>query len=189
MPTSIAEPSTDGVPSTPRARTAGFTLIELSLVLLIIAIVLALAIPRLRSTSRAELNKEGRRLTNTFRFLRSESVLSGRIYQLRYDLGRERYWVTIGNPDGEGGAILQDTGPLARSVTLPSPIGISDVVLPESVGKVMEGQVLTNFYPDGTIDRTVIHIDNGHDALTLWVNPLTGRLYLSPGYQEVDYGK
>ncbi|MBI4516052.1 MAG: prepilin-type N-terminal cleavage/methylation domain-containing protein [Deltaproteobacteria bacterium] len=185
MPTSIAERSID---DRPRRRAAGFTLIEVALVLLIISIVLALTIPRLRSVSRAELGAQARRLTNTFRFLRSEAILTGQICQLRYDLNRERYWVTVSDPGGESSAPLRAGGPLARGVSLESPVGISDIVLPESVGKVQEGQWLTNFYPDGTIDLTVIHIDNGTDAFTLWVNPLTGRLFLSPGYQEVDYG-
>ncbi|MBI1814184.1 MAG: GspH/FimT family pseudopilin [Deltaproteobacteria bacterium] len=191
MPTSTAGPSTDARARARHAHPAGFTLIEISLVLLIIAIMVALAVPRLRSASGAELKREARQLTNTFRFLRSEAILNGQIYQLRYDLGRERYWVTVGDPTGEAGLgtadDLEDLGPLARSVTLTSPIGISDIVLPESVGKQQEGQFVTNFYPDGTVDTTVIHLDDGSETYTLWVNPLTGRLNLDPGYSDVVF--
>lgn len=188
MATSTTAPSTDAPlrPRTPQA--AGFTLIELSLVLLIIAIVLNLAIPRLRSASGADLTREARKLSNTFRLLRSEAILNGQIYQLHYDLDRERYWVTIGNPGGATSSIVEDFGPLARGVALNSPIGIRDVVLPENGDDATAENLLTNFYPDGTVDRTVVHMDDGRESYTLWVNPLTGRLNLSPGYSDVDYG-
>jgi prepilin-type N-terminal cleavage/methylation domain-containing protein len=185
MPTSTTAPSIDARSRAP--RTAGFTLIELSLVLLIIAIVLTLAIPRLRSASGAELTREARKLSNTFRLLRSEAILNGQIYQLRYDLDRERYWVTLGNPGGTTGSLVEDFGPLARGVTLSSPIGIRNVVLPDRDETEPSEVLLTNFYPDGSIDRTVVHIDDGREAYTLWVNPLTGRLNLETGDRDVEY--
>ena len=187
MPTSTTAPSIDARSRSRTRSTAGFTLIEISLVLLIFAIVLNLAIPRLRSASGADLTREARKLSNTFRLLRSEAVLNGQIYQLHYDINRERYWVTIGNPGGATTSIVQDFGPLARGVTLSSPIGIRDVVLPDSGDAVQQDNLLTNFYPDGTVDRTVVHMDDGREAYTLWVNPLTGRLNLNPGYSDVDY--
>ncbi len=170
-------------------RTAGFTLIEISLVLLIIAIVLALAVPRLRSISGAELSAQARRLSNTFRYLRSEAILSGQVYQLRYDLNRQRYWAALDPESREEGDAGLGSESLIRPLSLPSPVGISDIVLPETVGKVQGGVVWTNFYPDGVIDTTVIHLDDGRRAYTLWVNPVTGRLFLTQGYFDVDYGR
>jgi type II secretion system protein H len=188
MPISTAEPSIDGAPAARRSHPGGFTLIEVSLVLLIIAIVVALAVPRLRSITGAELTKQARRLTNTFRVLRSEAILTGRIYQLHCDIGIERYWVTIIDESSETPQVVPDSGPLARPVTLPDPVGISDVVM-QGLGKLQQGQVTTNFYPDGDIDPTVIHLDDGREAYTLYVNSLTGRPRLVPGYFDVDYGK
>ncbi|HVN87843.1 MAG TPA: GspH/FimT family pseudopilin [Candidatus Binatia bacterium] len=188
MPTSIVAPSIDRGPDTRRARPAGFTLIEVSLVLLIIAIVLALAIPRLRSLTGAELTRQARRLTNTFRFVRNEAILTGRIYQLHYDIGVERYWVTIVDQASDTPQVAPDIGPLAKPVSLPDPVGISDVVI-QGVGKLQQGQVTTSFYPDGSIDPTVVHLDDGREAYTLYVNSLTGRPALVAGYYDVDYDK
>lgn len=188
MPTSTAEPSNNARPVVSRSRTAGFTLIEISLVLLIIAIVLALAIPRLRSLTGAELQRQARRLTNVFRFLRSEAILTGRVYELHYDLTRERYWVSIIDESSDVPEKVSDTGPLSRPVSLPNPVGISDVVL-EGVGKLQQGQAQTTFYPDGYVDPTVVHLDDSREAYTLYVNSLTGRPTLVAGYFDVDYGK
>jgi general secretion pathway protein H len=190
MPISIAERLSDAATADParRPRSAGFTLLEIALVLLIIGIVLALAIPRLRSISGAELRGQARRLTNTFRYLRSEAILTGRIYQLRYDLTRERYWVTIATDAGDLSQAVADTGLLGRAVSLPSPVGISDIVV-GGTQKIQQGLAMTNFYPDGYIDPTVIHIDDGREAFTLYVNALTGRASLAKGYYDVDYGK
>ena len=188
MLTSIAEPSIDGGRRARRWRIAGFTLIEVSLVLLIIAIVLALAIPRLRSLTGAELSRQARRLTNTFRFLRSEAILTGRVYRLNYDVGLERYWVTVVDDCSDPSPGLPEDGPLARPTTLPDPVGISDIVL-QGLGKVQQGQVTTCFYPDGYIDPTVVHLDDGREAYTLYVNSLTGRAALVAGYFDVDYGQ
>jgi hypothetical protein len=45
--------------------------------------------------------------------------------------------------------------------------------------------VWTTFYPDGFVDVTVVHIDNGQDVYTLFVsNPLTGQVNLLPNYLE-----
>jgi prepilin-type N-terminal cleavage/methylation domain-containing protein len=194
MPTSTAERSTDGESSARDGespargpREGGFTLIEISLVILIIAIVLSLAVPRLRSVSRSELSAQARRLSNTFRLLRSEAILNGQVYQLRYDLNRDRYWAVAVDPETGDVQVLRESGSLARGVSLQEPIAFGDVVLPESIGKVFEGGAWTNFYPDGSVDQTVIHIDDGYDAFTLWVDPFSGRLFLSQGYRDIDY--
>jgi len=188
MPTSTTAERANASALLRGGRATGFTLIEVTLVLLILSIVLALAIPRLRSKTGMELSAQARRLSNTFRFLRSEAILDGRVYQLRYDLSSERYWATVA-PAGDGAmAAKVDIGPLAQPFSLPSPIGFSDIVLPQSVGKIQDGLAYTNFYPDGSVDLTVIHLDDGNYSYTLYVYPYSGRLRLSQGYQDIDYG-
>ena len=76
---------------------------------------------------------------------------------------------------------------LARGVNLPEPIGFSDIELPMVAGKLYEGVAYTHFYPDGYVDLTVIHLDNGQDVYTLYVDPLTGRVSITAGYQEFDF--
>jgi hypothetical protein len=83
--------------------------------------------------------------------------------------------------------LVEDSGPLGRGVTLPEPVGFLDVVLPLTAGKLQDGVAFTDFYPDGYVDLTVIHLDNGFEAYTLRVEPLTGHVYVTAGYQDFDF--
>lgn len=168
---------------------SGFTLIELTLVLIIMTVVFALVIPRLRDPGRTELEAQSHRLALTFRLLRSEAVLNGSAYRLNYDLDQQRYWVTAADNSADLAQFAQDIGNLARGTKLEDPVSMIDVVLPTLAGKIVQGQVYTVFYPDGSVDPTVIHLGNGRDAYTLWLNPMNGRLNADAGYREVQYSE
>ena len=174
-------------PARAARHTAGFTLLEVTLVLAILVVVMGLTLPRLRDPGRAELMAQARRLVLTFRLLRSEAVLNGAAYRLNYDLDQQRYWVTPADQVTDLATFARDIGSLARGTNLEPPVGIMDIVLPTLAGKITQGQVYTVFYPDGSIDPTVIHLANGKEAYTLWLNPMNGRLRIDPGYREVEY--
>lgn len=170
-----------------RQGEAGFTLLEIMITIMIIAVVITITMPRLRDPGKAEMQAQAHRLQLTFRLLRSEAVLNGAAYRLNYDLDRERYWVT---PD-EGGTDLVDFarnfGSLGRGTEVKDPVEIMDVDLPTLAGKVAQGQIFTVFYPDGTIDPTIIHLGDGKRAYTLYVNPMNNRLILIHGYSNISY--
>jgi type II secretory pathway pseudopilin PulG len=168
-------------------RSAGFTLIEVGLVLLIMSVVFALTVPRFLSSSRRELEAQARRLAVTVRHLRHEAILSGRTYRLWYDLDGHRYWVESAGANSDFTAFVRESGVLARGVDLPQPVGFTDVVLPLTFGKLFEGIAYTDFFPDGSVELTVIHLDNGEDVYTLRVEPVTGRVYVTAGYQDCDF--
>ena len=166
---------------------AGFTLLEITLVIVIISVVITIVMPRLRDTGKAEMQSQAHRLQMVFRLLRSEAVLNGAAYRLNYDLDRERYWVT---PD-EAGSDLADFarsfGSLGRGTQIQDPVEIMDIDLPTLAGKIGQGQIFTVFYPDGSIDPTIIHIGDGKMAYTLYVNPMRGRLVFVDTYTNVTY--
>jgi hypothetical protein len=105
------------------------------------------------------------------------------VYELMIDLDQQSYYVSSSTVRGEDlGGFARETGPLARDVTLAPPVGIADVILPASGGKLADGQAPIYFYPDGTAELAVIHLHNGTDAYTLRTDPLTGLVYLVAGY-------
>ncbi len=167
-------------------NTAGFTLIEISLALVIMAIMLTLLLPRMRDPARAELVSQGRRLVMTFQLLRSEAVLNGVAYRLNYDLTQQRYWVTA-DEGADLEELVHSLGGLARGTQLKDPVGFADIVMPTLAGKVNQGQIYTVFYPDGSVDPTVIHLASPREAYTLWLNPMNGRLNMAAGYHEVEF--
>ncbi len=169
-----------------RRGASGFTLIEISLVLLILALVLSLVVPHFRDPSRAELHSHVRRLATAFRLLRSEAVLNGRIYRLNYDLERNVYWYNAEAVPGQAEAAAEPSGLLARPVRLPRTVVFSDVVL-LGAGKLDRGLAYTRFYPDGFVDPTIVHMDNGREAFTLAVWPLTGHVTIYEGYRDLEF--
>lgn len=187
MPTSTAAPLIE--PRRPGSRlrsAAGFTLIELGLVLLILGVVITLTIPRFQDQSRAQLISQTRQLATTFRFLQHEAILNGRVYRLNYDLDQQRYFVTSAEEGDEVGGFQQEGGILRRDVALPGTVQISDVDLPALGGKLYEGVAFTQFYPDGYVDPTVVHLDNGQEVYTLYVpDGVNGRAYVQAGYLDL----
>lgn len=165
----------------------GFTLLELTIVIAILSIMIGISIPSFTDSDRRELQSQGRRLTVMFRLLRSEAILHEASYRLNYDLDAERYWVTSDDPRSNPAQIINELGVLARETTMPSAIQIGDVGLPEYNAKVNQGMAYTVFYPDGNIDKTVIHLGTETDSVTLYVDPMSNRLLMSPGYHEVPY--
>ena len=147
----------------PGARSsAGFTLIEIALVLLIFSVILALVFPRLRDPARVELTSHARRLALTFRFLRDEAILSGQIHRLNYDLNRGRYWITVESESGNLEKGRSRGGPLSRPVSFPNTVAFSDIVF-QATGKRNQGTAFPGFYPDGIVDPTNVHTDNGRE--------------------------
>jgi prepilin-type N-terminal cleavage/methylation domain-containing protein len=159
----------------------GFTLIELSIVVLIIAIVARIAMPRIRDVTAAELSAATRRLSALTRFVYEESALRGVPLVLFFDLDNQEYWVA--RPE-EGGGLIEDTDPLARRVRLPPDVRVADVFVP-GTGTFSQGLVPTRFYPEGYADPAVIHLaDDGGHAYTVEIDPVRGRGEVFEGYRE-----
>ncbi len=159
----------------------GFTFLELAVVLLILGVVTALSFPVIHSLGSSDLKLTARHLVRSVLFLSNRAVTTKRIYRLNYDLKQHEYWATVRS--GEGEFVPVEASVLARTA-LRGEIRFIDA---ETVhqGKVLEGEVYTDFYPMGRVDKTTLHLTDGdNNVLTLMVNPITGRVKIYDGYLE-----
>jgi general secretion pathway protein H len=173
--------------TTPARNSAGFTLLELTIVIAILAVLMGLVIPKLRDTGATELRSQAHRLAMTFKLVRSEAILQGIPLQINFDLDEQRYWVTSADPIGGEDVAATTLGRLARGFHFNREVGISDVMLPAAGAKVNQGRIYTIFYPDGTVDPTVIHLASASQAYTLHLNPMSSRLDMTAGYVVPRY--
>ena len=143
---------------------AGFTLIELMVVMLLITILLAVAIPRFGSGPFQDPVKKVSRWTiNTVRSLRSAAVQKHKQYSLIVDLSRHRLWVA--NEEMNEEALSQEA---ENAFRLPSSMRIVSVQFPDKE-RVSVGTVEIHFYPSGYSDKAVIHMEKDRTERYSWV--------------------
>jgi len=171
MPTSTAGNLTD------RPRKAGFTLIELCVVLLLIGLFAGLLIPNLDRVGQGNLDTSARRLRGTVKYLFNEAALTGREHRLVYDLDHGTYQAMILQADGEL-APLQGTG---KGATLLEGVRFRELIL-RGHGSFSTGEITTRIHPTGWLEETIIHLqDRAGKELTLRIAPLSGITDIYPG--------
>jgi len=168
---------------------SGFTLLELTVVLFIIGLLVAVLVPRFGDLSGARLESSARRLAALVRYLNGEAAFRSQLYRLNYDLDRQIYWVTVLTANQEATEFLPDSSPLARPVQLPTNVAFADVRV-SNAGRVSAGQVYTHFYPQGYTDPTIIHLrDQRSRMVTIMIPPLPAEVRVQEGYVDGFTGR
>ncbi|NIQ94104.1 MAG: prepilin-type N-terminal cleavage/methylation domain-containing protein, partial [Desulfuromonadales bacterium] len=148
---------------------AGFTLIELTLVIALLGLLLGLVMPRLPAIGENRLEASARRIAGMVRYLYNEAALSGLEHRLTFDLDKNALGGRKLETDGE---LVALTGS-GREHTLSSSVDIVDVSIPGR-NRINSGQVNSRIFPVGWMDETVIHLKSDDRTLTLHMQPLTG---------------
>jgi prepilin-type N-terminal cleavage/methylation domain-containing protein len=162
-----------------RARDDGFTLLELTVVVFILAIVASFVVPRVADVSGVALGATARRLSQSVRYLYEEAALRGSVYGLVLDLDEQR--VHVVRLDSETGEFVEDDAMLSRELALPDGVRLTAVVLP-SVGRLDQGAVPIYFYPEGFADPAWIQLgDDRERGYTVIVDPIRGRAEVVDG--------
>jgi general secretion pathway protein H len=181
--------STVGRSSEPAVRArfdSGFTLLELSVVLLILGIAASFLAPRLRDPEGAALASATARLAGAVRYLYDEAAYRRVPMRLNFDLDQQVYFATELGGDPDAPEFVPSTSARAAPTALPSSVAFQDVVLP-AVGKVSEGVVFAQFSPEGWADPLVVHLRGRSGAkTTMAIEPLTGRTRIADRYVELD---
>ena len=163
-----------------RAGTAGsrgFTFIELTVVIFIIALFAATVAPRLIPfLSASRLDGEASRLALLLEHLRDEALLGRRGLVLRCGIDEGQFALV---PAAAGEPTL-----LERPLALGKAARVVDIDLPGR-GRKTEGEALIAFYPSGGADRAFIHLrgDDGREV-TLELPSFARKVVIHDGYVE-----
>ena len=160
----------------------GYTFIELSIVILLIGLMCAIAIPRFRYAILTDnLKKTTRRMVGIIKNLRTEAIREQKVYVLHFDLKTKKYWVESPDMTVEGRNDSQES-----AVFLPADVHILDVQL-NGKEKKMLGEVEIRFNKKGYVQQSVIHLgaDDGR-KFTLVLSPFLGRIKVLDKYWEFE---
>lgn len=164
-------------------QSKGFTLIELTIVIVILGVMLALVIPRLGELGEANLKQSARHLTGMIRFLKDESQAKKEVYRLRFDVPEGRYWAeafVILSTSEKIGEFRRLTSAMATEGSVAGQTTLRDVKVASH-----PDDPFIQFTPDGWVEPALIHLRDGEGRdFTLMVNPLTGATELREGYIE-----
>jgi prepilin-type N-terminal cleavage/methylation domain-containing protein len=167
-------------------RATGFTLIELMVVMLLISIILAVAIPRFEGGMFQDPTKiVSRRLIYTVRALRSHAVQRQMLQSLIIDLDNQRFWVAAAVPEepAESEESAAAEKPAAAAATekafdLPKSIRFVAIQFPHRA-PITSGKVEIFFYPAGYSDHVVVHMQNDNqERFSYVVEPLLPKVKL-----------
>jgi len=169
------------MPMSASAKTqAGFTLVELAIVIVLIGLMTGLLLPLFSNWGQDDLLASARRLGGTVRYLYNEAALTRSEHRLIFNFDDASYEAKWIDPKGELVAV-EGSG---RGGVLPGDVGFKDIVV-TGRGKFSSGEVTVVFHPTGWLDETVLHLDDADDRqLTLRLAPLTGTLEIFEGYKE-----
>jgi prepilin-type N-terminal cleavage/methylation domain-containing protein len=164
-------------------QSKGFTLIELTIVIVILGVMLSLIIPRLGELGEANLKRSARHLSGMIRFLHDESLSKKETYRLRFDISEGRYWTekwTILNLSDKTAEYKRFSSEMAADGSLSGQTTFRDVKVASH-----PDDPYIEFSPEGWVEHALIHLRDGEGRdFTLVVNPLTGNAELRDGYIE-----
>lgn len=154
----------------------GFTIIELVVLMVVIGLALAIALPRLGGLERVNLKSDAGRVSTLLRYA-SESAATKRLYykvSFEIENGSIRVERSL---DGRDFSEDRDI----RGIRMKKGVSLRDLVV-QGVGKVERGTVSVVFTPLGAAEEFTVHLEAGKDWLTVRFNPYSGRPEVVEGY-------
>ena len=127
-------------------RRRGFTLLEITVVLAIVALAARILLPRLADTDRVALDGAARRLVDGVAFGRERAILGGTPMRLVLDLDAGRW--RVGRPGRAAAEVRDDAGPGGGPVTLPERVRVARATVGDG-SALRAGVAVLDFAPEG----------------------------------------
>lgn len=149
-------------------KQTGYTLVELTVVIVLIGVMITLAAPRIRSTLLDDgLESVVRHLVNISRELRNESVREQMDYVLHIDLNSGMIWTYAADMTPEKRAERQK-----GAFRLPANVKIADISR-SGQEKQKDGEAEITFYRKGYVQPAVVHLAREDRFYTIVFQPFS----------------
>lgn len=193
------------MPKTSRAtRSEGFSLIEILIVIALIALITAVAIPSFTAIFRTSTESFVRQMASMLRETRDRAFLTDKLIRLRLDLEKQQYWVEeapssymlpkpperpLSEREREE-AEKEESGAfrLVKEITsdkrdIPKGVRLVEVISPRRKEPFTEGIVDVFFYNNGSADAVILHFeDEEKNQQSLKLHPVTGQSKAVAGF-------
>lgn len=160
---------------------AGFTLIEIVVVMVIIGMVMMLVLPRLPASDQENLKISARTLASTLRYLQERAATSRTGYYLALTPGTETVKIFELGSDGSS---KEPSDPLLQKSPVKEGVVVTDVRIPR-LGKISDGQLRLDIGMGGVRDFVTIHLRSAEGKFwTVMAFPSGGKVKAYEGYLE-----
>ena len=169
-------------PDNSSLEAAGFTLLELVVVMVLIGLTVGFAIPRIRtSLFTSQLKTTARKLTGLIIATGQQARQQQQVFQVRFDPSSNTFYA---HP--EGTPLTVETRQRDKRLKVPISVSLVDITSVHG-GKQADGELAIRFTARGYVDATLVHLrDEGGDELTLALSPFLGVIRIMAGY--LDFG-
>jgi general secretion pathway protein H len=199
--------------TTTRTAERGFTLVELLVVIGVLGLLAAAAVPAIESVTGANARKAAGELAGTMRYLFDTAALRPATCRLAIDMGERTFWPECARgragvaKDPEREADRRDAFPrerdeevekllagaeygafedrLARKRELPGAAAFGKIHVEGRRRGVEEGIVHVHFFAGGRAQRAFVPVRDGSHVYTVVLEPFTGRARVVNGEVEV----
>ena len=159
-----------------RPRSAGFTLVELLVVIVVIGLAATLVYAQFERDPRQTLEREGRRLAGALEHAALLAQWKNQTIGVSAAEGSYRFWRRIPAADGERWVALSDDDVLVPRV-LPEPLAISTRAY---AGQPVSAGAVLPLYPSGRNEPYLIELAAPEWQLLLAADPLNRVALLGP---------
>ena len=157
---------------------AGFTLLELLVVTLILTVLVGLSVPQFGRTFRhLQLQVFASDVATLFTYASRRAVTRGEVLRIQFDVKGRRYWLA----SAQEASPTQDASPEEKFERVSGTFG-RVASAPGSISFTPSAREVT-FYPDGRADRfEMLIVDDSHAGYRLVTDVRTGRVKLSESH-------